>query len=129
MADSMERIKLMVTIVDRDKTARAAEVYAAGGAKLHYAAPGLGTANSDLLDYLGLGETGKSFLFSLVPGGRSPACSAPPKRRCTSPVRGRAFSLPCPCPVWAGRWPRSFSSRQGHRSRNRRKACRKETDG
>ena len=62
MADPMERIKLMVTIVDREKTARAAEMFSAAGAgadaMLHYASPGLGTANSDLLDYLGLGETG-----------------------------------------------------------------------
>lgn len=60
MADPMERIKLMVTIVDREKTARAAEMFSAAGAgadaMLHYASPGLGTANSDLLDYLGLGD-------------------------------------------------------------------------
>ena len=90
MADSMERIKLMVTIVDRDKTARAAEVYAAGGAKLHYAAPGLGTANSDLLDYLGLGETGKSFLFSLVPEGQiSRLLRFPPASNLETFCRGR----------------------------------------
>ena len=96
MADSMERIKLMVTIVDRDKTARAAEVYAAGGAKLHYAAPGLGTANSDLLDYLGLGETGKSFLFSLVPEWQISRLlrSAKEALHLSSPGKGILFTMP-----------------------------------
>lgn len=96
MADSMERIKLMVTIVDREKTARAAEVYAAAGVELHYAAPGLGTANSDLLDYLGLGETGKSFMFSLVPESLIPRLlrSAREALHLSRPGQGILFTLP-----------------------------------
>ena len=96
MADSMERIKLMVTIVDREKTARAAEIYAAAGAVLHYATPGLGTANSDLLDYLGLGETGKSVIFSLVPEGRAIGLLRTAKEalNLSRPGKGILFTMP-----------------------------------
>ena len=96
MADSMERIKMMVTIIDKEKTARAAEVYAALGTQLHYAAPGLGTANSDLLDYLGLGETEKSCMFSLVPESQVPCLlrSAREALHLSSPGKGILFTLP-----------------------------------
>ena len=100
MADPMERIKLMVTIVDREKTARAAEMFSAAGAgadaMLHYASPGLGTANSDLLDYLGLGETGKSFIFSLIPEGLVPQLlrSAREMLQLSRPGKGILFTMP-----------------------------------
>ena len=100
MADSMERIKLMITIVDRDKTARAAEMFAAAGvgadAMLHYAAPAMGTANSDLLDYLGLGETGKSFILSLVPQGMVPHLlrTAREMLQLSRPGKGILFTMP-----------------------------------
>lgn len=100
MADSMERIKVMITIVDREKTARAAEVFTAAGAgaqsMLHYAAPALGTANSDLLDYLGLGETGKSFIISLVPEGMVPRLlrTAREMLQLSRPGKGILFTMP-----------------------------------
>ena len=62
------RIKLMVTILDRGRGARAVELFAGAGIRQHYATPGRGTANSDILDYLGLGETEKDVLLTLLPG-------------------------------------------------------------
>ena len=61
------RIKLMVTILDRGRGARAVELFAGAGIRQHYATPGRGTANSDILDYLGLGETEKDVLLTLLP--------------------------------------------------------------
>lgn len=68
----MDRIKLLVTILDRGRGSRAVELYAAAGIRHHCALPGLGTANSDLLDYLGLGETGKDVILTLLPEGQIP---------------------------------------------------------
>ena len=62
------RIRLMAIILDRGRGSRAAELFAGYGLPLHYGTPGRGTANSELLDYLGLGETEKDVVFSLVPG-------------------------------------------------------------
>ncbi len=91
-----EAVGLMVTIVDRGKGERAAAV--CGGRKLpfHFLCFGLGTAASDLLDYLGLGETKKDVVFSLIPrreAGRLPALLAR-ELRMGAPGGGIAFTLP-----------------------------------
>ena len=89
------RIKLMVTILDRGRGARAVELFAGAGIRQHYATPGRGTANSDILDYLGLGETEKDVLLTLPNceprgpedrSGKGGADAAEGKRR---PDRGR----------------------------------------
>lgn len=78
------RIKLMVTILDRGRGARAVELFAGAGLRQHYATPGRGTANSDILDYLGLGETEKDVLLTLLPE----AMPVPPRLR----RRGRSWN-------------------------------------
>ena len=60
-------IKLMVTIVDRGRSSKAVDLFKAAGLPFHYACLGHGTANSDILDYLGLGETQKDVLLTAVP--------------------------------------------------------------
>ena len=73
------RIKLMVTILDRGRGARAVELFAGAGIRQHYATPGRGTANSDILDYLGLGETEKDVLLTLLPEHAVPPLATPGK--------------------------------------------------
>ena len=90
------RIRLMVIILDRGKGARAAELFASYGLPLHYGTPGRGTANSELLDYLGLGETEEDVVFSLVPGCTIPGLlqAAGEKLQLASPGKGILFTIP-----------------------------------
>ena len=90
------RIRLMVIILDRGKGARAAELFASYGLPLHYGTPGRGTANSELLDYLGLGETEKDVVFSLVPGCTIPGLleAGGEKLQLATPGKGILFTIP-----------------------------------
>ena len=90
------RIRVMVIILDRGKGARAAELFASYGLPLHYGTPGRGTANSELLDYLGLGETEKDVVFSLVPGCTIPGLlqAAGEKLQLATPGKGILFTIP-----------------------------------
>ena len=90
------RIRLMVIILDRGKGARAAELFASYGLPLHYGTPGRGPANSELLDYLGLGETEKDVVFSLVPGCTIPGLlqAAGEKLQLATPGKGILFTIP-----------------------------------
>ena len=55
--------------MDRGRGAKAVDLFKSAGLPFHYACLGHGTANSDILDYLGLGETQKDVLLTAVPGG------------------------------------------------------------
>lgn len=90
------RIRLMVTILDRGRGERAAELFHSYGLRLHYAAPGRGTANSELLDLLGLGETEKDVVLTLLPGYTVPPLlrEAGEKLQLGAPGRGILFTLP-----------------------------------
>ena len=90
------RIRLLVTILDRGRGDRAAELFASYGLPLHYAVPGRGTANSELLDYLGLGETEKDVLLTLAPGYTISALlpEAVERLGLAAPGRGILFTLP-----------------------------------
>lgn len=60
-------IKLLVTIVDRGRGRRAADLYRAENLHFDYICLGHGTANSEILDLLGLGETDKDVVIALAP--------------------------------------------------------------
>ena len=59
-------LKLLITIVDYNAGARAIEICERCGALHSYCHLGYGTANSTILDYLGLGETRKLIIFTIV---------------------------------------------------------------
>ena len=61
----LERLKLLVTIVDRDKGRAAVSLYRAEHLHFDYLCMGLGTANSVILDYFGLSETEKDVVLAL----------------------------------------------------------------
>ena len=63
----LPRLKLMVTIIDRDKGALAVSLFRAHHLHFDYLCMGLGTASSRILDYFGLSETEKDVVFTLVP--------------------------------------------------------------
>ena len=62
-----DRIKLLVTIVDRGKGSAAVDIYRSQQLHFDYLCMGLGTANSQILDYFGLSETEKDVVFTLAP--------------------------------------------------------------
>ena len=64
--DFPKRIKLLVTIVDRGKGEKVVNICKKQGCMFHMIYLGYGTANSDLLDFLGLGNTAKDIVLSVV---------------------------------------------------------------
>lgn len=92
------RIKLMVTILDRGRgrTGGGALCGRRTPAALRHA--GQGTANSDILDYLGLGETEKDVLLTLLPEHAVPPLLAAAGKELELATPARGYSLQCPCP-------------------------------
>lgn len=67
-----KRVKLLVTIVDRGKGKKIVELCKREFTTFHLALMGRGTAKSDILDYLGIGETEKDIVLSVVLEERLP---------------------------------------------------------
>ena len=61
-----KRMKLLFTIGDRGKGEKVAEVCRERGVYFNLICLGRGTANSDILNYLGIGETDKDIVLSSV---------------------------------------------------------------
>ena len=62
-----DRLDLLVTIFDRGMGNRAVDHFKREHLHFDFICLGHGTANSEILDYLGLGETEKDVVLSLVP--------------------------------------------------------------
>lgn len=60
-------IKLMITITDRGKGEKVTDICKKNSINFHLICLGNGTANSDILEYLGLGDTDKDIVMSAVP--------------------------------------------------------------
>lgn len=87
---------LMVTIFDRGQDERVMDLFTREGVTFNLLTHGRGTANSQILGFLGLGETEKTLLFSTMSSdasdvllGRVGEVVGPDK-----PNRGIAFTLP-----------------------------------
>ena len=91
-----ERLKLAVSIVKRGAGHKIAEFYKRN--KLHYnfICLGAGTANSEILDYLGLETNEKDVVLTLVPAARIPGLTADIKKefKLDMPGRGIVFTVP-----------------------------------
>ena len=62
-----QKVKCLVVIVNRDKGELVADICKQYQLYFTYGILALGTAGSDLLDYLGIGETDKELLFCCLP--------------------------------------------------------------
>lgn len=62
----MDKLKLLCIIVDRDKVEKIRETVRKNGSAFCHISYGKGTAQNDLLNILGLGETEKGLLFATV---------------------------------------------------------------
>lgn len=89
-------VKVIVTIVDRGKGQRVADIFLAHHLHFHFVCLGLGTAGSEILDYFGIGETDKDVVFSLVPAFKVPELldEIVEKMQIKRPGHGIAFSMP-----------------------------------
>ena len=86
---------LMVTLVDRGKGGRVVDLYRREKLHFNYTSLGFGTANSEILDYLGLGETEKDVVFTLIPLSRvKPVIrKVSEKFHLSSPGKGILFTI------------------------------------
>ena len=91
-----QAIKLLVSIVDRGRGEIIADFFDKQGVHLNFLCFGHGTANSELLDLLGLGSTEKDVMLHFVPAGFVPKMLYSINRlmSLSSPGRGIAFTLP-----------------------------------
>lgn len=89
-------IKMLVTIVDRKKTDHVAEFFQERGLHANFAILGVGTASSEILDYLGLGETDKGVILSLIPQDRIAGIlkGITDSMQLSKPGKGICFTLP-----------------------------------
>jgi hypothetical protein len=92
----LEKLKLMVTIVDRPRGEEVARLCRDQGLFFHLGLLGRGTASSEMLDLLGLGETDKAVLLSLVPEPAVAEIRAllTQRLRLRYPGQGILFTLP-----------------------------------
>jgi len=91
-----ERIKLLVTIVDRGKGSAAVDIYRARNMHFDYLCMGLGTANSKILDYFGLSETEKDVVITLAPQCRMRELMEAMDRKFQLDRPGRGILFTCP---------------------------------
>lgn len=89
-------LKLLVTIVDRGKGQRAADLYRSNGLHFECLCMGQGTASSMMLDYLGLAETEKDVVLTLIPAPAVPRViqDADEKFGLARPGHGILFTVP-----------------------------------
>lgn len=89
-------IKLMITIVDRGKGERVAEICRGHHLYYHILCFGMGTASSETLDYLGLGKTEKDFVITMGPKERLPSVVGEISQlmQLHKPGRGIVFTVP-----------------------------------
>lgn len=92
----LARMKLLVTITDRPKGEVAARICAKQGVQFHLGLLGKGTASSEVLDVLGLGETDKAVILTLAPEGTIPVLKQElvRKLRLRHPGKGILFTMP-----------------------------------
>lgn len=89
-------VKAVVAIVDRGKADKIVEVYKRNHIHFHFKFYGTGTANSEILDVLGLGATDKEILISMVPNHLVDTLidEISNKMQLKKPGKGIIFTLP-----------------------------------
>lgn len=94
--DKLPRIALLGTFVGRGRERQVGEICAAQGAFYTLAAPATGTAASEVLQVLGIGETSRTLTLSLVPAPLIPRLRQELRDRLfmTQPGQGILFTVP-----------------------------------
>lgn len=91
-----KHLKLIITIVDRGKGKHISALYRKHGVAYHFAALGRGTAKSEILEYLGVGENEKEIIFSLADEDTLPEIWQLLNEKCRFKEAGHgiAFTIP-----------------------------------
>ena len=89
-------IHMVVTVVDRGRSDKVVSVCTQAGIALHSVSLGHGTARTEMLDLLGLGETSKDIVFSFAPESAvNPLLNHLADRlKMRYPGKGIAFAIP-----------------------------------
>lgn len=90
------RIKLLVSIVNRNDASRLKEILDDSSISLSFMFAGTGTARSAVLDYLGIGETEKAVIFSLIPESDEEAIMRELRAKMSLYLAGRGISFTVP---------------------------------
>ncbi len=90
------KISMIVTIVNRGKGEKITALLNAEGVIFNLCMLGHGTADSELLDYLGLGETEKDVILSAVAASHAPVLLQKLKKEMSLDKAGNgiAFTIP-----------------------------------
>ena len=113
--DNLPRIALLGTFVGRGRERQVGEICAAQGAFYTLAAPATGTAASEVLQVLGIGETSRTLTLSLVPAPLIPRLRQELRDRLfmTQPGQGILFTVPLSgINARSARWPPCFTQNQ-----------------
>lgn len=90
------RTKLLISIVNRRDELKLKEVIDDCSVALSYTFDGMGTARSQLLDYLGIGETEKTVVLSLIPETDEERIMREIRREMALYLAGRGISFTVP---------------------------------
>ena len=90
------RVKLLVSIVNKKDILRLKEVIDDCSVSLTISFAGIGTARSQVLDYLGIGETEKTVAFSLIPESDEDLIMREIRTRISLYLVGRGISFTIP---------------------------------
>jgi nitrogen regulatory protein PII len=93
---SQQKIRLLITIVDRGKGEKVAEMLRENNVIYNMILLGKGTAKSEILDYLGLGQTEKDLILSILQeeNVRNIMNNLNDKMNLKEPGHGIAFTIP-----------------------------------
>ena len=94
--DNLPRIALLGTFVGRGRERQVGEICAAQGAFYTLAAPATGTAASEVLQVLGIGETSRTLTLSLVPAPLIPRLRQARRARLVLPQPGHGILFTVP---------------------------------
>ncbi len=90
------RAKLLISIVNNRDEARVKEVIDERSVALSYTFAGTGTARSALLDYLGIGETEKAVVLSVIPENDEEMILREIRKKISLYLAGRGISFTVP---------------------------------
>lgn len=90
------RPKLLISIVNRGRGKKVRDVVNEISAALSISFTGYGTARTALLDYLGIGETEKTIVFSLIPEADEEAVMKEIRSQLSLYLAGRGISFTIP---------------------------------
>ncbi len=91
-----QKLKLLITIVNRDKADFYMDLLQSFEVNMQFCALGRGTAGSDLLHVMGLEDSGKAVIFSIVREDRAEAALAALDERFKTIKNGKGIAYTVP---------------------------------